>query len=67
MKNISPRGKEILIGARDVKTNCQIADELDISQGVVHKHLHKIFITLHVSDRTMAVVKAIKLGIIPLT
>jgi two-component system, NarL family, response regulator len=45
------------------KTNPEMCERLCISEGTIKFHINNIFIKLGVSDRTQAVVIAIKRGI----
>jgi DNA-binding CsgD family transcriptional regulator len=48
------------------KSDAAIADKLHISVHTVDSHMRKIFRKLEVNNRTMAVVKALTLGLIHL-
>ncbi|MBE9045783.1 response regulator transcription factor [Pleurocapsales cyanobacterium LEGE 10410] len=60
---LSDREREVLKLMTEGKTNQDIADELCISQSTVKFHINNIFGKLGVSDRTQAVLIAIKRGI----
>ena len=64
LQELTPREIEVLKLLTHGHTNHVIARELYISLGTVKNHVEHIFAKLQVSDRTQAVVKAIKLGII---
>ena len=49
------------------RTNRQIAEELVISLGTAKNHVEHIRLKLETSDRTQAVVRALELGLIPLS
>lgn len=44
--------------------NEEIANKLCISDGTVRSHTHNIFAKLHVNNRTQAVIKGVKLGLV---
>lgn len=60
---LSDREQEVLQLMSEGKTNQNIADELCISQSTVKFHINDIFSKLGVSDRTQAVLIAIKRGV----
>ncbi|MEM9817005.1 MAG: LuxR C-terminal-related transcriptional regulator, partial [Cyanobacteria bacterium P01_D01_bin.6] len=45
-------------------SNQDMADRLYITQGTVKAHLTSIFNKLHVSSRTQAIVRAVKMGLV---
>ena len=63
---LTPRQRDVLIGARDGLRNKEIAERLGINWRTVSATLLNAFDTLGVNDRTSAVVTAIKQGLIPL-
>lgn len=65
-RTLSTRQRDVLAGARDGLSNKQIGERLGISDQTTKNHLVAAFDALGVIDRTSAVVKAIKLGLIPL-
>ena len=67
LKDIEPlteRETEILKYLTYGKSNAEIAKELFVSAHTVKAHVSSILRKLKVTDRTQAVVKAIKLGLI---
>jgi DNA-binding NarL/FixJ family response regulator len=48
-------------------SNRQIAEELVISLGTAKNHVEHVRLKLETSDRTQAVVRALELGLIPLS
>lgn len=64
-QQLTPREIEVLGILALGRTNRGIAQELVVSVGTVKNHVEHIIAKLGVSDRTQAVVKALKLGIIP--
>jgi len=64
---LTPRELEVLELMKLGRTNPQIAGDLVISLGTAKNHVEHIITKLGVSDRTQAVVKALKLGILDLT
>lgn len=66
LAQLSPRETQILHYAAQGYANKQIAHELDISVNTVKHFVSNILSKLNASDRTEAVVIAIKNGIIPI-
>ena len=62
--SLSPVERELLLLLADGLNNKQISEQLRCSLGTVKNYLQHIFSTLQVSDRTRAVVEAIRLGLI---
>ena len=62
--SISPVERELLLLLADGLSNKEISAQLHCSLGTVKNYLQNLFNTLHVSDRTRAVVEAIRLGLI---
>lgn len=62
--HLTPREREVLMHISDGYGNDQIGTRLSISDNSVEWHLKNIFRKLQVSNRTAAVVKALKLGLI---
>ncbi len=62
---LTPREIELLLLMADGLGNDQIATKLTISDNSVEWHLKNIFRKLEVSNRTGAVVKALKQGLLP--
>lgn len=60
---LSDREREVLQLMSEGKTNQNISDELYITQSTVKFHINNIFGKLGVSDRTQAVLIAIKRGV----
>ena len=61
---LSPVEHELLLLLADGLSNKEISARLRCSLGTVKNYLHNLFGTLQVSDRTRAVVEAIRLGLI---
>lgn len=61
---LTPREIEVLERLAQGKTNRAIAEDFVVSVGTVKNHVEHLIRKLDVSDRTQAVVKALKLGII---
>lgn len=61
---LTPRERELMQLLIDGMDNCQIADELNLSDNSVEWHLKNIYRKLDVRNRTAAAVKAIKLGLV---
>ena len=61
---ISPREKEVLRCMAEGKDNGAIAKELNITRETIKMHLRHIFRKMDVSDRTEAVVAAVRRGIL---
>ncbi|MCV0381715.1 LuxR family transcriptional regulator [Nitratireductor sp.] len=66
LKNVhlTDREKEILLWAAEGKSDPVIADILNISYPTVRYHMNNIFRKLNANERTFAVVKAIRHGLI---
>lgn len=62
--SLSPVERELLLLLADGLNNKEISVQLRCSLGTVKSYLQHIFNTLQVSDRTRAVVEAIRLGLI---
>ena len=63
---LTEREVEVLRGVASGKSNKLIAAELDISEGTVKTHMKSILPKLDASDRTHAVIIALKRGILDL-
>lgn len=61
---LTKREAEVLRCLADGKSNKQIARDLYISEKTVKNHISSIYHKLHCSDRTQAVLEAMKLGIV---
>lgn len=62
--SLTARERELLaLLTRGISGTSDLADEMYISQKTVKNHLSNIYEKLHVSDRTQAVVEALRLGI----
>ncbi len=61
---LSNREREILLWMSEGKSDSIIADIIGISYATVRYHMNNIFIKLGVNERTLAVVKAIRHGLI---
>jgi DNA-binding NarL/FixJ family response regulator len=61
---LTPREIEVLELLAQGKTNREIAEDFVVSVGTVKNHVEHLISKLEVSDRTEAVVKALRLGII---
>jgi DNA-binding NarL/FixJ family response regulator len=64
--NLTVREIEVLRGVAAGKSNKLVAAELDISEGTVKTHMKSILPKLDASDRTHAVMIALKRGILEL-
>jgi DNA-binding CsgD family transcriptional regulator len=66
LKNIhlTEREKEILLWASECKSDPVIAEIIGISYATVRFHMNNIFKKLHANERTLAVAKAIRYGLI---
>jgi DNA-binding NarL/FixJ family response regulator len=62
--DLTEREREILILISQGNDNAQIAAKLFISSGTVKSHIRHLFTKLHVDNRTQAVVKALRSGLI---
>ncbi len=65
LRSLSERELEVLRLLAQGRTNHQISATLLVSVSTVKKHIRQIFCKLGVSDRTQAVVLALKLGLGP--
>ena len=65
-EGLTPRQAELLTCYRDGLTIKETARQLGVAEATIKGTTTAILQRLHVSDRTQAVVKAIKLGLIPL-
>ena len=63
--DITPRELEILTLIANGHSNKDVASALTISSETVHAHLRNVFTKLEVSDRTAAVMTAVRRGLIP--
>ncbi len=62
--SLTARERELLgLMSRGITHTSELAEEMFISQKTVKNHLSNIYEKLHVSDRTQAVVEALRLGI----
>lgn len=64
VRALTPREVEILALVAEGFANKTVADHLNISERTVKNHLNDIFTKLNASDRTHAVVTAVRLGIL---
>lgn len=64
MPHLSPREVQITELIAEGMRDKEIATALGIAEGTVHAHLKRIFAKLKVSDRTAALTKALRRGII---
>mgnify|MGYP003471098113 FL=1 len=63
---LSERELEVLRSLAQGMSNAEIADALSIGEGTVKSHVNRILNKLDVSDRTQAVIVAVKRGIVSL-
>ncbi|MGH2412799.1 MAG: response regulator [Microcystaceae cyanobacterium] len=63
---LSERELEVLRSLAQGMSNAEIADALSIGEGTVKSHVNRILNKLDVSDRTQAVIVAVKRGIVNL-
>ena len=63
---LTPRERDVLAGMASALNNSQIAGKLLITEGTVKAHVNHILVKLQVSDRTGAVMTALKRGLIHL-
>ena len=63
---LSERELEVLRSLAQGMSNADIADALSIGEGTVKSHVNRILNKLDVSDRTQAVIVAVKRGIVSL-
>ncbi|HAA31437.1 MAG TPA: DNA-binding response regulator [Cyanobacteria bacterium UBA8553] len=66
MSDLSERERQVLMLMTDGKSNREIGQAIGISEGTVRFHVSNLMNKLGVSDRTHAVVTALKRGIIKL-
>jgi len=66
MSELSDRERQVLMLMTDGKSNREIGEDIGISEGTVRFHVSNLMGKLGVSDRTHAVVTALKRGIIKL-
>jgi len=64
--HLSVRELDVLQRLASGKTNKEMASDLDLSEKTVKNHLHTIFVKMEVDDRTKAVIKGIREGLIDL-
>ena len=62
--HLTEREREILSWAAEGKSDAVIADIIGISHATIRFHLNNIFRKLQANERTLATVKAIRLGLI---
>ena len=63
-RSLSIRRREILMLAGKGHLDKQIGEQLNISESTVRNHWQHIFVSLDAANRTEAVVKAIRMGLI---
>ena len=64
IKNLTQRQSQVLDLIAQGKSNKQIAFDMGVSESTVKLHINALLRSLHVSNRTQAVITAQKLGII---
>ena len=62
--HLTEREKEILLWAAAGKSDSAIAEILEVSRSAIRFHMNNIFKKLDANERTLATVKAIRLGLI---
>ena len=62
---LTPRQREILILMANGLKNREIAEKLDTLEGTVKVHVKTILLKLNASNRTHAVIQALRMGLIP--
>ncbi len=62
---LTPRQREILVHMANGLKNREIADQLDTLEGTVKVHVKTILLKLGASNRTHAVIQALRMGLIP--
>jgi DNA-binding NarL/FixJ family response regulator len=62
--NLTPREVEVLKLIASGVRNKEIAFQMDVSEATVNAHLKHIFVKLNVTDRTQAIMVALRRGII---
>lgn len=63
--SLTPRQREILILIAQGRRNKEIAERLDTVEGTIKVHVKAVLEKLGVGNRTHAVVKGIRMGLIP--
>jgi two-component system NarL family response regulator len=63
---LSKREREVLQLMTAGMSNLEIGEALNITEGTVKSHINNILSKLNVSDRTQAVIAALKRGIVKL-
>jgi DNA-binding NarL/FixJ family response regulator len=66
LSNLSTRELEVLTLVAKGLSNKEIGTALDVAEGTIKVHLKNILAKLNVSDRTQAILVAVKRGIIHL-
>ena len=61
--DLTPREREVLAQVVKGRTNKEIGAELGITEGTVKRHMGEILSRLEVSDRTQAVITALRRGL----
>jgi DNA-binding CsgD family transcriptional regulator len=61
---LSAREKEILLWAAEGKSDAVIAEIIGVTHATIRFHMNNIFKKLQANERTLATVKAIRLGLI---
>jgi len=64
LQKITGRDREIIAGVASGQTNSEIAGELNLAAGTVGNRLAELYTILEVPDRSAAVYKSMRLGII---
>ena len=64
LKKMTRRDKEIIRGLASGLTNSEIASEMNLAAGTVGNRLAELYVILEVPDRSAAVYKCMRLGII---
>lgn len=62
MDRLTRREKEVLEQLMKGRSNKEIADELDVLEGTVKKHVHSVLKKLGAANRTQAVITATRMG-----
>ncbi len=64
LRTITPRMLEVIERIAEGKTNCQIADELNVSALIIKNQIYEIMQRLEAKNRAHVIVKAIVAGIL---